>query len=192
MKAIVYLYSTVCVIIVVKMLWRSRVSSPQIYWCQRQRTGFFFVRWERDQDHDSKKEQEFYITSGNLIGLVPKMSVSDWLLQQQTAYHKNSESSEASSSWTFIHENTNSTLSRIIIGIAWLIAARSVVWIFMYNGKVAYQIARVVAIEIKKIVVLWPVACSSNSAHACIRSLWAGACNSTIFLSRRLHRPIYF
>ena len=24
------------------------------------------------------------------------------------------------------------------------------------------------------------------------RSLWAGACNSTIFLSRRFHRPIYF
>ena len=111
---------------------------------------FFFVRWERDQYHDSKKEQEFCITSGNLIGLLPKMSFSDWLLQQQTAYHKNSESSEVTSSWTFIHENTNSTLSRIIIGIAWLISASSVVWIFMYDGKVAYQTARLVAIEIKK------------------------------------------
>ena len=24
------------------------------------------------------------------------------------------------------------------------------------------------------------------------RSLWTGTCNSTIFLSRRFHRPIYF
>lgn len=105
------------------------------------------VLWERDQDHDTKKDQAFYITSPNLIGLVPKMSVSDWLLQQQTAYHTNSESSEATSSWTFIHENTNSTLSRIIIGIAWLIAASSVVWFFIYNGRLAYQIARLVAMR---------------------------------------------
>ena len=146
--------------------------SPQ---CQRQRKGFFFFSffffWPRSW-HKERSSVEYNFP--NQISLLPQISVSDWLLQQETAATRILHRAKRPQSWTFTHKNTTSFVPLLQISrrkynrfavkhthwhlqwcslgrshlerYAWHIDSRSVGWTLIYDGKLANQNARLVAI----------------------------------------------
>ena len=99
-------------------------------------TLFFFLRaWPRSW-HEQKASVEL---SGNLIGLLPKMSVSDWLLQHETAATTILNRAKRQQKWTFIYENTTSTvqLQRIFKQTYNHFVAKHTQWLLQREAKKA-------------------------------------------------------
>ena len=57
-----------------------------------------------------RKSKHCVYISCNLIGLLPKVSISDWLLQQETATTRILNQDKQPQSGTFIHKDTTSTV----------------------------------------------------------------------------------